>query len=633
MWWTRKSTTVALSGLVALSTIGLAQAAELSISVDAHDVARKRIHTDVQLQVKPGPLTLAYPKWIPGEHGPTGPLDSLIGLTVKANGKVLAWTRDPLDIYAIRMTVPNGVQRLDISLETGLPTGGEGFSGAPTSSSNLAILPWNAFVLAPKGRDAEQISVSAKVLAPAGWNVVSALEAKLNEGAYQFEPASLARLIDSPVQMGRYAKQIALDGAAPRPDLRHVISLFADTPEALDTPADFAASYSRLVAEAGALFGTRMYRHYTWLVSLSDHVAHFGLEHHESSDDRRELDVLSTPEQRMTLATLLGHEYVHSWNGKYRRPKGLLSADFQEPMDASLLWSYEGMTEFWGYILPVRSGLMSEAFYRDDLARAAATFELSPGARWRPLGDTAVAAQQLYNSPGSWSASRRSVDFYDASMFMWLDVDSELRDRTQGKASLDDYVQRFYAGAPGAPQLKPYVEQDIYDTLNALAPNDWRKFMRRHLDETSVAPLLGGLEHAGWKLAYTTEKNLAVEASEKQGKFSWRTASIGLVVAEDGAVLDTIEDRAAAKAGIGPGMKITAVDGQKYSIGVLDAALLRAQADHKPIELLVESDDFFRTLAVDYYDGPRFPHLVRNDSRPDTLSKVIAAHAKAAGKP
>jgi len=603
------------------------QAADLTVRVDARDITRKRVHTDMTLAVKGGPLTLVFPKWIPGEHGPTGPLDSIIGLEIRANGQMLAWHRDPLDMYAVAVTVPGGATRLEITLDTGLATGGGVFSTGPTSSEQLAVLPWNEFVLLPKGRDAGSIATEATLLAPPQWQLNCALALHPQpDGSVRLEPATLARLIDSPLQMGRYAKRIELTGSAPFPELQHAISLVADTPAALSVPEDFAAGYSRLVAQAGQLFGTRMYRHYTWLLTLSDHVAHFGLEHHESSDDRTAENSLAEPSSREAVAELLAHEYVHSWNGKYRRPAGLLSPDYQKPMDGSLLWVYEGLTQFWGTVLPVRSGLVPPESYREMLASLAGRFAVGTGVRWRPLADTAVHAQVLYDAPSAWESSRRGVDFYEASEFLWLNVDAQLRAGSSGHASLDDFMKRFYAGGGGEPAVRPYVESDVYATLSGVAPGDWRALIRRHLDTLGPGALLAGLESSGWRLGYSAAKNSYVEAWQKRSGVTDRSWSIGLLIDDkDNRIIDTVEDRAAARAGAGPGMKLIAVNGHRYSADVLDAAIAAAHEGHTPIELLVESDDYYRTLRVEYFDGARYPHLTRIDARPDTLSQVLRA--------
>ena len=357
-------------------------------------------------------------------------------------------------------------------------------------------------------------------------------------------------------------------------------------------------------------------------------MAHFGLEHHESSDDRTDEDALGEPERRMDVAELLGHEYVHSWNGKYRRPVGLLSPDYQKPMDGSLLWVYEGMTQFWGEVLPTRAGLITPDYFRDVLADSAGTFDTEPGTRWRPMGDTATAAQALYGAPSAWQSSRRSVDYYEASIFLWLDVDGELRARSNGRLTLDDYVRRFYAGAAGAPRVTPYVEQDVYDTLAAVAPADWRTFIHRHLDQTGTTALLGALERSGWRLAYSSDKNASIETRQKRKSRTYRQWSIGLNLDKDAKIIDVIEDRAAARAGASPGMSVIAVNGKKISAKVLDAAIAEAQSTHRPIALLVESGDYYRTLSIEYYDGQRYPHLVRIEDRPDTLSAVFAPRVK-----
>jgi predicted metalloprotease with PDZ domain len=615
--------------LLAALSIGAAQATDLTVRVDAREVASKRVHTELTLAVKPGPLTLVYAKWMPGEHGPTGPLESMIGLEIKANGARLSWSRDPLDMYALRVAVPPGVRQLDVSMESGLATEGAGFTAAPTNSAQLAILSWNEFLLFPKGVDADQVSVKASVIAPTGWTVVCALESQAKPGgAYEFEASTLARLIDSPVQMGLYTKLVELKGSEPLADIKHSLSFMADSAAALAVPDEFAPGYSRLVAENGLLFGSRMYRHYTWLVALSDHIAHFGLEHHESSDDRTAENALSEADLRMDLAGLLGHEYVHSWNGKYRRPQGLMSPDYQKPMDGSLLWVYEGMTQLWGEVLPTRAGLITPEYFREAVAAAAANFDTEPGARWRPLADTATAAQVLYDAPQAWQSSRRSVDFYDASVFLWLDVDAELRARSQGHATLDDFVRRFYAGASGHPQVKPYVEQDVYDALATVAPAEWRTFIHRHLDSTGTAALMGALERSGWKLAYSAQTNASSESRQKRHKDTDRRWSIGLDLDKDAKIMDVIADRAAARAGASPGMSVIAVDGRKYTATVLDAAIFAAQSSHKPIVLLVEDSDYYRTLSLEYYDGPRYAHLVRLDGLPDTLSALLSARAK-----
>jgi len=603
---------------------GVAQAADLTVRLDAREIVRNHVHTDLTLNVKGGPLTLVFPKWLPGEHMPSGPLDTLIGMTMRAHGQLLSWQRDPKDPFAVSVTVPPGVSELDIALDSGLPTEGGSFTAGPTNSAQLAVLSWNQYVLLPKGRDAASLSTAASLRAPPQWQIACALEQQPQaDGGVRLEEGSLARLIDSPVQIAHFARRVELPGSAPLPQLKHSIALAADSEEAMKLPEDFAAGYGQLVAQSGMLFGTRMYRHYTWLLTLSDHVAHFGLEHHESSDDRVDENSVSDAPLREGVAELLAHEYVHSWNGKYRRPAGLLSADYQQPMDGTLLWVYEGMTQFWGTVLPVRAGLIPQPSYREMLASVAGSFDIQTGNRWRPLGDTAVAAQVLYDAPPAWAMSRRDVDFYEASEFLLLNVDTELRTRSGGKVSLDDYVRRFYAGAGGTPALKPFVEQDIYTTLGGMVPGDWHALVHRHLDSLGPQVLLEALRGSGWQLSYTAEKNPYLETQQRRRKETNREWSLGVLVDDKEMVVETIEDRAAARAGVGPGMKLIAVNGRKYSADVLDAAVAGAQANRKPIELLVESADYYRIVSVPYFDGPRWPHLTRIEGTPDLLTQTL----------
>jgi len=472
------------------------------------------------------------------------------------------------------------------------------------------------------------VSAEASVIAPPEWQLTCALALRSEgQGRAALEATNLARLIDSPLQMGRYVKHVELTGSPPYPELKHMISITADSEAAMAVPDSFAADYSRLVAQAGLLFGTRMYRHYTWLLTLSDHTAHFGLEHHESSDDRTDENSLSEAPLREGVAELLAHEYVHSWNGKYRRPQGLLSPDYNEPMDGSLLWVYEGMTQFWGTVLPVRAGLIPADSYREMLAAAAGGFDVQDGNRWRPLADTAVAAQILYDAPDAFSLSRRGVDFYEASMFLWLNVDTELRQRSGGKVTLDDYVKRFYAGAGGQPALKPYVEADVYAALAGLVPADWRTIIHHHLDSLGPDALLGALKSAGWQLTYSAQKNSYLETAQKRHKSALRYWSIGLLLSDKSEIIDAVESGPAARAGAGPGMTLIAVNGRRYTAEVLDAAIAAAQADHKPIELMVENGDFFRVLSVSYFDGPRWPHLTRVEGSSDSLTEVLRARS------
>ncbi|HET8773860.1 MAG TPA: M61 family peptidase [Thermoanaerobaculia bacterium] len=593
----------------------------IRVAVDATDAARKLLHTHLTIPATPGPMKLAYAKWLPGEHGPTGPIDELVNLRIAANGQRVAWSRDPRDMFLFHIDVPTGASEIQVDATYIAPSGGN-FTAGASATPNLVVLGWNTVLLFPPGTSGDDIMVEGSIRTPEGWKSASAL--KQTDGKY--ERASLTTYIDSPVLLGRYLKTVEIPAGSAPP---HRIDILSDSSAALETPDTFAADYSRLVAEAGAAFGAYHFRKYDWLLTLSDHVAHFGLEHHESSDNRMPEATLAEVETRKGLAGLLSHEYVHSWNGKYRRPANMLSPDYQTPMEGNLLWVYEGLTTYLGGILATRAGLWTPEEFRESLAAVAAGYDVQPGRTWRPLEDTAVSAQILFGSPGAWRSLRRGVDFYEESILLWLEVDSIIRRETNGKASLDDFTRRFHGGETGRPALKPYTFDELVSTLNAVAPYDWRKHLTERLTSVSPRAPLGGLTANGWKLEYNDTENLIVKVGEARGKSQNLTWSLGLGLGQDGMVQDAILGLPAANAGIGPGMKVVAVNGRKWTREVLMAAIQEAKTSTGPIELLVETNDFYRTYAVDYHGGMRYPHLVRDEQqKEDRLAAVLKARAK-----
>ena len=382
-----------------------------------------------------------------------------------------------------------------------------------------------------------------------------------------------------------------------------------------------------MIAEAGALFGGRPYAAYRWLVTLSDHVAHFGLEHHESSDNRMPEDTLSEEHLQRGLAGLLAHEYVHTWNGKHRRPKAMLSPDYQQPMQGELLWVYEGLTQYLGLVLPPRSGLWTPEYYRERLAAIAAAADHQSGRAWRPLADTAVSAQILFGSPSEWGSWRRGTDFYDESVLVWLDADMTIRRLTNGQRSLDDLCRRFHGGTTGRPGVRPYDLDELVAALNEVAPHDWRRFFEERVYSVTPRAPLGGIEASGWRLVYDDVPNQSIEDREKRGKLEDWTATLGVQVDDEGTIRDVIPGLPAAKAGLAPGMKVVAVAGRAWDEGVIAEALLAAKGSRSPIEVVAENVGFARTYRVEHAGGPRYPHLERDPSKPDLLEKVVAPRA------
>src|SRR5215469_656698 len=596
----------------------------ITLSVDASEAPRKIFHARLRIPATPGTLTLYYPKWIPGEHAPDGPINDLAGLKFSAGGQTLKWRRDLLDGWTINVEVPAGQNEVLADLDFLSPaTFAGGFSAGSSATDKLVIISWNQVLLYPKGWKAEDITFSASLKLPRGWKYATALPgAHEVENDLHFSPAPLTTLIDSPVLAGEFLKAVVLTSGTNPPA---EIDVAADSAAALEPPQEVWDHLKSLVAQAGALFGTYHYRDYHFLYTLSDHVAHFGLEHHESDDSRVGERGLIDESDRKLDASLLPHEYVHSWNGKYRRPADLATPDYQQPMQTDLLWTYEGLTEYLGNVLAARSGLWTPDQYREYLALSAATLDHLPGRTWRNLQDTADAAPQLYFAPRAWYSWRRGVDFYEEDDFNWLWVDVIIRQQTKDKKSIDDFCKLFHGGQGGMPALKTYTFDDIVNALNQIAPYDWRGFWTERLTNHGPGAPLGGVDGSGWKLVYDETEGDFLRSAERSESEIDEAYSVGLLLKDDGEVSDTIEGMTAAKAGFGPGMKIVAVNGRKFSAEVLHDAIKAAKGNSNPIELLVENSDYYKTIKLDYHDGEKYPHLVRDESKPDLLGEIINA--------
>lgn len=608
---------------ILFAAIVLAQ--PIRITVDATDAPRRVLHSHLVIPVQPGPLALWYPKWIPGEHGPTGPLTQMVGLKISANGNTIAWSRDLRDMFEFHVDVPQGANAIDVDMDYLDPVGSGAFSAGGSMTPDLAVISWNTVLLYPAAKSSEDLTYEATLRIPAGWQYATALTTTAaNNNEIHFAPLTLTHLIDSPVLAAQHMRKIDVPSASPFP---HHINIAADSNDAMSTTADFPAQYGRLVDEERAAFGAEHFRHYDWLLTLSDSVAHFGLEHHESSDDRTDEDTLGSLQTRYGLAELLAHEYTHSWNGKYRRPAGLAVPNYDVPMTGELLWVYEGLTEFVGYEMPARAGLTPPEYYRESVATIAAAFANLPGRAWRPLLDTAVDAQDLYGAPGAWESYRRGTDFYDESLLLWLDVDMTIRKLTNDKRSLDDFLKAFEGGPDGDPVVKPYTFDDVVKALNGVAANDWATFLNMRLRSTTSAPL-GGLEASGWRLSYDTIPNAAQENQEKRHKNIDESTTVGMTISNEGRVGDVRPGSAAAKAGIVPGAHILAVNGRHFTTDLFRTAVRESKNATGPMQVIYESEDFVNVANVDYHDGARYPHLVRIEGVPDRLSEMIAPHAR-----
>jgi predicted metalloprotease with PDZ domain len=614
-------------GLLALlSACATAQAPAITLAVDATDAPRKLLHAKETIAVGPGPLTLLYPKWIPGEHGPSGPVTDLVGLKLHGGGNLLPWRRDLDEMFALHVDVPARVDKLELSFDFALPPEAEGFSSGASSTAQLLVLSWNQVILHPSQPRPDDLLVSASVTLPDGWKAATALPTLDHSGTtLRFAPVSLTKLVDSPVAAGAHLRRIDLTPAGGVPCS---LDLVADSEAALGLPDEDVGAYKHLVTEALALFGAHHFEHYDFLFTLSDAVAHFGLEHHECSDDRVSERTLLDDDLRRRAAGLLPHEMVHSWNGKYRRPAGLATGDFITPMHDDLLWVYEGLTEYLGNLLAARSGLRSAEEYREDLALVAAGLDVRPGRAWRPLQDTCDEASLLYYARDDWASLRRGTDFYDEGDLLWLWADVLIRQQTQGQKSLDDFCKAFHGPPSGKPEVKPYTFEDVVAALNAIAPYDWKGFFTTHLQSLDEHAPMGGIQGSGWKLAYTDSPSVMQLADDHSREQVDARFSIGLLLKEDGTVIDVIPGLPAAKAGLGPGMELVAVNGRKFSRDVLLDALRLGAGGKDPLVLLALNGEFYASYALDWHEGERYPQLVRDTSQPDLLSAIVAPAAR-----
>jgi predicted metalloprotease with PDZ domain len=595
----------------------------ITISVDASDAPRKIFHAQLSIPASPGTLTLYYPKWIPGEHGPTGPIQDVAGLKFTANGQALKWRRDLLDGWTFHIEVPAGASAVNASLDFISPTGLEEgmYSGGASASDKMTVLSWNTVLLYPAGWTSDDLTYQASLRLPQGWKFGTPLPLASQSGAeLKFNPVSLTTLVDSPVIAGEFLRVVPLSENPPQE-----MDIAADTAGDLDAPQEELDHYKALTTQALKLFGAQHFRDYHFLYSLSNHVEHFGLEHHESNDSRSSERSLVDPDPRLLASGLLSHEYVHSWNGKYRRPADLATPDYEQPMQDDLLWVYEGLTSYLGDVLGARSSIRTPDQLRDHLAFMAARLDHLPGRAWRNLQDTADGVPSMQGAPPQWESWRRTVDYYDEDVLNWLWVDTIIRQQTHGQKSMDDFCHLFHGGKSGPPEVKTYTFDDVVNTLNQVAPYDWRGFWTERLTNHGPGAPLAGIQESGWRLVYDETQSELITVRERELKEISAQYSIGLLLEESGNIIDTVEGMPAAKAGIGPGMKVAGVNGRHFSPEVLRDVLKGAKNSSVPIELLVENAEYYKVYKLDYHDGEKYPHLVRDQSKPDVLTEIITA--------
>ena len=600
----------------------------LRIEVDATDVVRRIFRVRERIPVEPGPLTLSYPEWLPGKHAPRGQVDKLAGLRFSAAGRDVAWTRDPLDVYAFRLDVPAGASELLAEFEFLTPQ--DSSQGRVVVTPSMLNLQWEAVSLYPAGVAAHGVTVEAQLRLPDGWRYATALEraggvadAAPADGVVRFAPVAFDTLVDSPLYAGRHFRRVDLQSG--QQPVR--LNLFADEAQNLDAKPGQLKPHENLVVQARRLFGSQHYDHYDFLLALSDELGGIGLEHHRSSENAVDPAYFTAWDRQVSERSLLAHEFTHSWNGKFRRPAGLATANFNTPMQGGLLWVYEGQTQYWGHVLAARSGLWTAEQARDALALVAQTYaENRPGFAWRDVQDTTNDPVIAARRPLPYRSWQMSEDYYSAGQLTWLAVDAKLRELSGNRRSLDDFARAFFGSGDGRWNVEAYTFDDVAAALDRTAKYDWAAFLRAHV-EVDAAPL-DGIAASGWRLAWANEPSAFQRAAETDRKSMDLSGSIGIVVgSKDGRIHDVRWDGPAFKAGLAASGTLVAVDSRAFTPERLAAAVAASKTSAAPIELLVKDGDRYRTIRVDYHGGARYPRLERIPGAPDRLSDILAPRA------
>jgi predicted metalloprotease with PDZ domain len=617
-----RSTLLPFALLALSSSLLQAQKAPIQITADLTDATRKLYHAEIDIPVTAGSIALTTPKWIPGNHRPTGPVDEITGVVFTANGKVLPWRRDDEDLYQFHVTVPSGVTTLHAHLDCIVTA---------RISQKLAVLEWEKLLLYPANTPVKEIPIQPSVKVPAGWGLGTALTPTdgydpqhPKGGLTHFAATTVEQLEDSPVITGEYFHEFPL---APEVTPKHYIDVVADNAEDSQLRPALLVELSNLVRETGAAYNSRHYNVYHFLLTLSDVAGGEGLEHGQSSDNGVGEKGFTDASHQLAESDLLSHEFTHSWNGKYRRPFNLYQDTFAKMQEGSLLWVYEGMTQYLGNVLAARSGLKSQEQYRDMLAASAANLDYKPGREWRSTEDTAIAASILRGGNPAWSNWKRGQDYYQEGELFWLDADTTIRKLTNNKKSLTDFLHIFLAkGGNTGPLIVPYKRDELIADLNEVVKYDWATFMHDRVDAVTPRADLAGIEQGGYKLVYTdkptrSSRTIAMAGGRRGGAVDvWY--SIGIRGMADGTISDVRWNSPADKAKLFPGQKIIAVNGNVFSGDALRSAIKDAKGKTEPIHLILQGDTFVTTADVDYHEGERFPSLVRIDATPDYLDDI-----------
>ncbi len=600
----------------------------IQIHADLSDATKKIYHAEVEIPVSAGIVDLTTPKWIPGNHRPTGPVEDIVGVVFSADGKPLSWRRDDVDMYEFHVVVPKGVTTLHAHLDCIV---------TERLTQKFAVLEWEKLLLYPAHVPVASIAIQPSVKVPEGWGIGTALTPTSPYdaqhpagGTTQYAATTVEQLQDSPVITGQYFHEFPL---APEITPKHFIDVVSDEPADSNLRPQVLAEISNLVRETDKAYASHHYNVYHFLLTLSDATEGEGLEHGQSSDNGVGEKSFSDQKHQLAEADLLSHEFTHSWNGKYRRPFNLYQTDFEKAQQGSLLWVYEGMTQYLGNLMAARSGLKSQAEYRDLLALSAAQLDNRPGREWRPTEDTAIAASVLRGGNPAWFNWRRGQDYYQEGELFWLDADTLIRQKTGNKKSLDDFWKIFLGkGGNTGPLIVTYNRDELVRDLDEVLPYDWAAFMHQRIDEINPRADLAGIERGGYRLVYTDhpsegEKILRDNGGRRAAKLDvWY--SLGLRISNTGTIADVKWNSPADKAGIAPGIQLLAINGIAFSPDAVKQAVRDSKTSTAPLTLLTQADTFVTSHTLDYHGGPRYPHLERISNTPAYLDDITAPRTK-----
>lgn len=590
----------------------------IQLTVDASDVARAIFKVHERIPVPgPGDFVILYPKWLPGNHSPSGQINKVAGFRAAANGRELKWVRDDLDVYAFHIAVPEGVGAIDIDFQYLSPTAGN--QGRVVATPDLASIQWIANSMYPAGYYVRDIPVRASVIVPRGWHVATALRPSgASATRVDYPVTSYEILMDSPLIAGAHYRAFKLS-----PDV--TLDVMADNEQELAAKPDQIAAHERLVEQAVRAFGAQHYDHYDFLLTISDYLGGQGLEHHRSSEDGTGRGYFTDWDNKLRDRNLLPHEFSHSWNGKFRRAADLWTPDYRSPMQDSMLWVYEGQTQFWGYVLGARSGMLSKQDTLDAIAATAAAYSLgTPGRSWRALIDTTNDPIIARRAPQPWRSWMRSEDYYSEGQLIWIDVDRIIRQQSRGKRSIDDFAKAFFGVRDRDWGELTYTLDDIVATLNKVQPYDWRSYLQRRVYAIAPQAPLEGITEGGYKLVYTPEETKWIKSAEKNGKNNDLTYSGGFVVGNDGKITGVLWDSAAFNAGLTVGSQIIAVNGRNFDADSIKQAIRDAANGGTAPQLLIHDGDVYRTVTLDWHGGLRYPRLEKAGKGPGTLDALLA---------